>query len=570
MSWLFGTKQQLEQLKKQLDAGDYGAALLIADSISDFRLKNYADLMLVARAYKKNGEYSQAKQLYETAKEKRCSRAVLLELIDCCLETKETEEADRYFDELHKIAPDDTSVLYAYRYKIEKCKKREAALLIPILEELKAIDYTEEYAYELAKQYHKAGMAAECMQECQEIILWFAEGSIVERAKALLAYYKGEVGLDGIKTMGERYTARQFAQTEETPEEMEEAAIAAEELSEPPSKEETTYSVPEDIHVDTWVSQPVERTETNEEFTEPLPEIDLSCLDFSEEEQNTSREPYELFFLGSLGEDEKAAPEPEKGEAERLLAVRKVSLEETCKSFARIEAVHRQIMHSLEQFLNEQEPMFLMIAGEERSGKTTLAVSMIKLLYQLQLLRYDRTAVIDAKRLNEISMADKKQELKNCNLLIEQAGELKEGVFEELLRFFGSRKSICLILEDTAEHLGRLFGDREDWKQKFHNRIQLFDYTAEDLLGFAYDRIAAEDYAIDKPAAEVLKEKIEEIMKRQPKEQYLTAAIALVEQALAFAEQRNGQILLKMAAAGRFQTGNFFVLLEEDIEECTV
>lgn len=550
MSWLFGTKQQLEQLKQQMDAGNYEEALSVADGIPDFRLKNYADLMLVAKAYKKNGEYSQAKQLYEKAKEKRSSRSVLLELLDCCLETEETEDADKYFDELHKIAPDDTVVLYAYRYKIEKCKKRDAALLITILEELKAIDYIEEYAYELAKQYHKAGRAQECMQECEEIILWFAEGAIVERAKALLAYYKGEISLEEIKTLGERYVASHSMQSNEEQKEQPEQVLA-EQL---PEEKET-----------------IQETEKQwEAEEEPLPEIDLSCLDFSEEEQNTSREPYELFFLES-SENKSEISEERPGKAERLLVNRNVSIEETCKSFARIGTVRSQILKCLEQFLNEQGSMSLVIAGEESSGKTALALSMVKLLYQLRLLKYDRTAVIAAERLNEISVADKKQELKNCNLLIEKAGKLKAATLEELLHFFGSRnRGICLILEDTAERIDRLLHTKEDWEERFHKQVRISDYTAEDLLGFAYDRIAAEDYAIDKPAAEALKEKIEEIVGSQEKERHLTLTLSLVEQALALAEQRNGQIILKMAAAGRFQTGNFFVLLEEDIDACDV
>lgn len=572
MSWLFGTKHQLEQLKQQMDEGNYKEALSVADGIPDFRLKNYADLMLVARAYKKNGEYSQAKQLYEKAREKRSSRAVLLELLDCCLETEETEAADRYFDELHKIAPDDTAVLYAYRYKIEKCKKRDATLLITILEELKAIDYTEEYAYELAKQYHKAGKTQECMQECEEIILWFAEGAIVERAKTLLAYYKGEISLEEIKTAGERHAANRSVQNDEGPKEQKQPS------------EETEYSVQEENKAadaikpfsDVLKEPPEEKEEAQETEKqweaeeEPLPEIDLSCLSFSEEEQNTSREPYELFFLEN-SESRSEASEEKQGKAERLLANRNVSIEETCKSFARIGTVRSQIFECLERFLNEQGSMSLVIAGEEKSGKTALALSMVKLLYQLRLLKYDRTAVIAAERLNEISVADKKQELKNCNLLIERAGELKADTLEELLRFWGSRnKGICLILEDTAECIDRLLHANEDWEKRFHNQIRISDYTEEDLLGFAYDRIEAEDYAIDKPAAEALKEKIEEIVSRREKGQRLTLTLSLVEQALSLAEQRNGQIILKMAAAGRFQTGNFFVLLEEDIDACDI
>ena len=201
----FGYKRKIEQLKQLLDAQNYEAAALLADDIPVQKVKTAYELNLIGKAYKCNEDFLHAKNVFGRSYEMRCSRTVLLDIMDCCLEIKDLDSAEKYFDEYHRVAPDDRVTQYVYRYRIEKKKKRERHLLISILEELKALEYIEEYAYELAKQYHKAGMKQECMNECNDIILWFGFGPTVERAKALLAYYRGEISLEEIKSAGARY-----------------------------------------------------------------------------------------------------------------------------------------------------------------------------------------------------------------------------------------------------------------------------------------------------------------------------------------------------------------------------
>ena len=169
----FGIKQLIEQVKQYTEEGNYEAAAEVADRIPSQKLKSVTELNLVGRVYKKNGDFLQARELFERSYETRCSRVTLIDLMDCCLQMKDVETAEKYFDEFHKVSPEDKTTLYVYRYKIEKGKGRERSLLISILEELKAVEYLEEYAYELAKQYHKANMVQECMNECNDIILWF-------------------------------------------------------------------------------------------------------------------------------------------------------------------------------------------------------------------------------------------------------------------------------------------------------------------------------------------------------------------------------------------------------------
>lgn len=602
MRWLLGVKNRLEELKREMEAGNMEAALAIADKIPDSGLKTYAELMLVAKAYKKGGDAGQAKQLYKKAKEKRTSKVVLLDLMDCCLATKEYEEAEGYFNEFHKVAPDDMATLYIYRYKIEKGKKRDAALLVTILEELKNIEYSEEYAYELAKQYHKAGMAGQCMQECEEIILWFAQGAIVERARALLAYYRGEISLEEIKSVGERYVAEQRALKEKEERESEETSANKE-----PENFESAKSVEEAGAFESAVSgeepgafesavsdkkienfgnkrsgresehyesarsgkepencESAKSGEEPEDDSEPLPEIDLSCIEFfPQEEEENVRESYELFVPDDSHAEKLSAAKHRK--LEEIFAKKQISLLGLCKNFARIHAVHKQLLKSLDLMLTERGRLSLVVTGEEKTGKTTLAIHMINVMYCMGLICTDRTAVTDADKLNSLSLSECMKEIADCNLVIERAGSLEDAVLRELIKALDKTKgNTCLILEDNSKRINQVLRGREEWNQRFNNRIHLPKYTAEDLLGFAYDCIADADYAIDKPAAEELKRQIGEMIIKGTEESRLVLAVRMAEQALSRAEHRNEEVILKMAAAGQIKPGNYLVLLKED------
>ena len=260
---LFGLsyKKKIEEMKRLMDEQDFEQAALTADDIPVKRVKSAYELNLIGKAYKCNGDFLQARDAFERSYELRCSRPVLIDIMDCCLEARDMDGAEKYFDEYHKVSPEDKVTQYKYRYRIEKKKGRERRLLIMILEELKALEYIEEYAYELAKQYHKAGMKEECMRECDDIILWFGFGPTVERAKTLLAYYKGEISLEDIKSAGAKYQAEQERRRREerkpvetkAPEAPEhvlvqqpgaEAAAAEEPVYEAPVCEEPVYEEP--------------------------------------------------------------------------------------------------------------------------------------------------------------------------------------------------------------------------------------------------------------------------------------------------------------------------------------
>jgi len=582
-----GSKKKIEELKQRLDAQDFEQAAMIADEIPVKWLKSAYELNLVGKAYKCNGDFLQAKNVFVRSYEVRCSRPVLLDIMDCCIEVRDLDSAEKYFDEYHKVSPEDKVTLYKYRYRIEERKGREIRLLISILEELKALEYIEEFAYELAKLYHKAGMAEECMKECSDIILWFGFGPTVERAKTLLAYYRGEISLEEIKSAGVRYQAELRRQLQEEQKAEPEVAATQETITEMSAIETEEELIAEEeeqtAEVDMQEEQKAELEEISlqkdfrEETEEPadefiLPEIDMSGISFDEEpEQETGVEQEILREESIRAEEELYIPYVDEAETSNdrlaeLLKKKQVPVIDILNNFGRIERIRKQVIKSLELAISDREKAYFVITGEPQTGKTTLALSMVRLLFELDIVKYDRTATIDAVQLNQVNIKDYDEELKNCNLIIENAGGMTKESIEGLLQFSkGNKGRTCVILEDSVRDINKFLRAREELNSLFNNRIHLGKYSTDDLLGFAYDAIKKEDYGIDKMAAQILRDKIDEIVRDYGNDQRLLRTLKLVEVVIARAEKRAGQLILTMAAEGKIQQGNFLVIIMDDV-----
>ncbi len=188
----------IEKIKKCLEAGKCEEALLIAESIDKKKLKSLSDLSIVAECYFQNRKYEEAKELFLRMYEKNRSRRIVAQLVHLSIKLQDVEEANYYLSEFIKIAPEDF-YRYIFQYSIDKMTKAPIVKLIEDLEELKKTEYIESWAYELAKLYHKASLKDKCVAECNDIVLWFGDGDYVERAKALRAYYLGELDVSAYK-----------------------------------------------------------------------------------------------------------------------------------------------------------------------------------------------------------------------------------------------------------------------------------------------------------------------------------------------------------------------------------
>ncbi len=182
---------KIKEMRKRVDEGDYEEAQKILDLIPLKKIKNTSDLNLIAQVFKENGRYEEAMEILLKLYQKSKTRKVLFQLVLLSIKMLHIEDAEKYLTEYKDLAPEDF-YNYIFRYKIDKLKGESYEVLIDTLVALKNTEYIEKWAYELAKLYYKAGMEEECIKECSDIILWFGEGSYVEKAKMLRSYYSGE------------------------------------------------------------------------------------------------------------------------------------------------------------------------------------------------------------------------------------------------------------------------------------------------------------------------------------------------------------------------------------------
>ncbi len=623
---------RLEEIRTLSEAGEYEAAKEIADSIRKEKLKDSADLFLLAEVYRKCGELATAKEILLRVYEKKVTWRVLEELMEVCLAEKNPEEAQNYLKQYGKLSGGDPRG-YIFEYRIGRQMHRPDEELLPVLQTLKAEEYTEKYAYELAKLYHKLGREQECMAECSDLILWFGEGTYVERAKVLQAYYRGELSADDIRQEADRRVRE--AEERRAREEEEQKAFEEEQrriAEEQRLAEEEARRMEEEEHLaltEVYRAVAEERFEAEdaeafsaeegvasenapaedasgtfavqEEDSETVAEADMAGADFFEEVAVTEEPmweadasgvvleevvPVEDVSAGAVSEQEEEdyeqmslfAPQespvreepavltPLGKELSARLTEKGLVFEDLLHEFAYIERVRKQLVRMLEVVVTVRKKCHcLIITGEDNSGKTSLGTYLAKLLYELSYVKTPRVAKISAERLNKIDLNEKKEQLKDVCLIVENAGMMTETTAENLLWFIHHTNVLgTVILEDNATAISNLLRNQAECNREFNNRVHLPKYDSGELLLFALGYIKEQDYEIDSEAMKILTDRIDYVTRVEQKEGRLAATMETVKEALKNADDRNQGTILAMASAANFQAAEALELTAED------
>ena len=234
-------KLKTEQMLELMEDGAYRKAAEIADTIDWRRVRNVSMLTQVSDIYEKNKEYQKSYEVLNAAYHRaEGSRKIISRLCTLALKTGNVDEAIDYYDDFVQIAPKDPNQ-YILRYQILREQRAPIEQQIEALEEFKKSEYIEEWAYELAKLYQEAGMTAECLEECDDLILWFSEGQYVYKAMELKMQYKPLTPSQQQK-YDHRYE-KPSSETEEMPDLLTYAEEKSGEFAEPEPEEE---NVPED------------------------------------------------------------------------------------------------------------------------------------------------------------------------------------------------------------------------------------------------------------------------------------------------------------------------------------
>lgn len=179
-----------EQMLEYMEQKAYGKAMEIADTIDWRKVKNASMLCSVSEIYEQNEKYEKSRDVLFIAYDRTPgSRKIIYRLGILALKLGEPSEAMDCYEEFVSVAPKDPNQ-YILRYKILKAQNAPITQQIEVLEEFKKAEYIEKWAYELAKLYDEAGMITECLEECDDLILWFSEGKYVYQAMELKMKYK--------------------------------------------------------------------------------------------------------------------------------------------------------------------------------------------------------------------------------------------------------------------------------------------------------------------------------------------------------------------------------------------
>ena len=596
----FNNIVKLEEMRKKLDENDPVSAMNILETMDIRKIKNNSDLSLMAEVYSQNEHYEEAMDLLLKIYQKAKTRRILYQMVLISIQNNNAADAEKYLAEYELFAPRDF-YRYIFRYRIDKLNGESFEKLIETLEALKKSEYMEQWAYELAKLYYKAGMEEKCIKECSDIILWFGEGTYVEKAKMLRAYYSGETDKEHMieelkrRAREERAVAQVKEDTENEVEtepeyEAEEDTQQVEYIDDGEATfsdelkrevQEVMIQVKDDPQEETGLADYDEAGISQEYEQEELPQIEFpekyqyeENTEESFDEKSNYSYSTELNENGYAGQEEETKPQYQSDEKldeddKRLIELSNelgFDIEAVFYNFLHVKNMKKQIVKSLDIILNENaKSIQLMITGTAGSGKTTLAKDISIFLNKTGLLKFSKVAKIDAGKLNAIDLMTKKETLKDCCMIIENASELKKAAIDQILELERVlRGDIVVIFEENKKNMNKLFRECPKLMDLFKNRIHLPQYSEEDLLGFAYSCLNQQDYKLHPDAYPILSSKVSQIARQKDSDNHLDLINRLVKSAMGSTDVRTGKQLSNLATEGRLMDVKILTILPED------
>ena len=182
-------RAKLDEINDLVDSQDYQGALKIVDTIDWRRVRSARTLCMIGEIYEANKRYEDSRKILLLAHQRApIGKTVLYRLVELSIKMGNFDEAADYYKNFVEISPNDNS-RYILKYKLSRARRSPIKEQISILQEYKEKEYTERWSYELARLYAKAGMKEACMEECDDLILWFSEGKYVTKAMELKTKY---------------------------------------------------------------------------------------------------------------------------------------------------------------------------------------------------------------------------------------------------------------------------------------------------------------------------------------------------------------------------------------------
>ena len=488
MSRKYDNMMKCAQVRSLFNEKQYRNAYEVIRTINLDQVTALTDLNTIADVYMELQKYAEAKGIYLKLYERFPTRRVLYELVYLSLKCGEIEEAEEFYREYETI--DKSCDKMILRYYIDKAKGADRQMLIRHLQEIKKVDYIEEWAYELAKLYHKEGMSEACVEECSDIILWFGEGLIVEKAKLLRYHYIEGVDISSESAIieGTRNLASELRIAAAIAERNQREQEAVQSIWKQMAYEEESYEEeyePEEVEYEEEVAYEEEETYEEEyQSEEVVYEEEVSC-----EEEETYEEEYEPeeveyeevsceeeeSYGGGFTQEELDALEAAERvqadrEAELLYAKSENYVVEPIKEEPKVykdlqgqsfESDFTPIGKALSEIVDDikktKNAGHVAITGSNSAKNIEVGKYFAKELCKKGVLPSSKIAKIHAENLNTINLLDSREQLEGGCLFIEQAGDMSLGSVQSLCQLMRRvKKNMVVILSDTEEQLDRL------------------------------------------------------------------------------------------------------------------
>ena len=573
-------KLKTEQMLELMESGAYNKAAEISDTIDWKRVRNATMLTNVSDIYERNGDNQKSYEVLNIAYHRaEGSRKVIYRLCALALKTGNVDEAIDYYDDFMQVAPKDPNQ-HILRYKILRARRAPVEQQIEALEEFKKAEYIEEWAYELARLYQEAGMTAECLEECDDLILWFSEGKFVYKAMELKMQYK-QLTPSQQEKYDHRYEKIE-SETEELPDLTEyqarKAALTSDELDgdeaddtdAPAEVDEGVYEPADDDEVPAEEDS-TEREPNHEEMPETEEEPDDLPVDETvqrlEQKGIGSRMKLED-ALQSLLRPKKEEPEPEEEELEEEDVPELEAAIEEIESVIDLELVNEYAVKRKREihFDKDLEELKAEPLEEELSDDIEEDPSQ------------EETAAIEAA---DEELQEAAEEIISEVFSEEAQGAAEAGLLEETAETEGIDGD---LLEEVLESAEAELWDEEPLEEDVDSAEEPWDEEAledteeepleEELLEESEEELFEEEPVVEQ-AAELSEDSYEELLEEEPVEEHAVEELqeepveALPEEVPAYdlAEEITGNELLEDSGEELLEEESNYGLEEEFTED---
>ena len=547
------TEQMLDHLEKK----EYQQAKEIADGIDWRRVKNASMLNTVSEIYEYNGEFKKGRDILFLAFDRAPgSRKIVYRLGTLALKIKDIREATDCYEEFVKLAPKDPNQ-YILKYKILRTQGASLTDQITALEEFKKAEYIEKWAYELAKLYDEAGMTAECLEECDDLILWFSEGKYVYLAMELKMKYKPLTPLQQEKYDSRPGAVKKKPEPEKQPEstleevddenEYNESTEETVDVQEEPVREPVTERVDEsEVQEIPPQEVPMQETVVQEEIPQEVPMQETVVQEEIPQEEIVEEAAEEVV------EEEPVYTEPEEAAEEHGSTIKQVV------TGATLEEALAQGMAVANGITIEEEAM------KEREDEILANGQMMidDILQKWEEKQKDHEAAIEKQKAKDEERLQKERE----QARIRQEEERRE-VERKAAEAEARRKAEEEAARKAAEEEARRKAEEEEARRKAEEEAarKAAEEEARRKAEEEAARKAAEEEARRKAAEEEARRKAEEEARRKAEEEAARKAAEEEAEPISKTQRIPDDIVRLMEEMGNEESEE--ELYEEDFED---